>query len=402
MDTITHGIAGALIGKAVFGGDEMFALRPIDRARIATWSLMLGAIFPDSDVFRDLLSRNELLILTWHRSYTHSLVCLPIFAVLLAALSRWFARWRNWDAPSLATLTAIYAVGIFSHILLDLVTSFGTMIWSPVQWSRPAWDLIFIIDFTLTGILLAPQVLAWVYAKREGLQLRAVGSWMGFSLAAIGVYVIAQVVEASFSVRATLTAIVVLAIIFLLPGIRLWGLRVKHGAWNFGGLVVASGLHRACDLVSSGRTGSRAKVRGCRATGCASDRSSADATVALALGWLGSRGPRSLRNAHRPWRRIRHRASRSCRPGTSAGVSLLSGRAVECLYRGCQTASSGANGFVVRALSSHAFSQRGQRCDRRNLGPAVSASAARPPCIVHLSGSLRGRRKCPGARLGKG
>jgi membrane-bound metal-dependent hydrolase YbcI (DUF457 family) len=241
MDTITHGIAGALIGKAVFGGDEMFALRPIDRARIATWSLMLGAIFPDSDVFRDLLSRNELLILTWHRSYTHSLVCLPIFAVLLAALSRWFARWRNWDAPSLATLTAIYAVGIFSHILLDLVTSFGTMIWSPVQWSRPAWDLIFIIDFTLTGILLAPQVLAWVYAKREGLQLRAVGSWMGFSLAAIGVYVIAQIVEASFSVRATLTAIVVLAIIFLLPGIRLWGLRVKRAAWNFGGLVAAAG-----------------------------------------------------------------------------------------------------------------------------------------------------------------
>jgi membrane-bound metal-dependent hydrolase YbcI (DUF457 family) len=241
MDTITHGIAGALIGKAVFGGDEMFALRPINRARIATWSLMLGAIFPDSDVFRDMLSRNELLILTWHRSYTHSLVCLPIFALLLAALARWFARWRNWDAPSLATLTGIYAVGILSHILLDLVTSFGTMIWSPVQWSRPAWDLIFIIDFTLSGIFLAPQVLAWVYAKREGLQVRAIGSWLVFSLAAIGVYVIAQIVEAPFSVRATLTAIVVLAIIFLLPGIRLWGLRVKHGAWNFGGLVVASG-----------------------------------------------------------------------------------------------------------------------------------------------------------------
>src|ERR1700724_4042580 len=120
------------------------------------------------------------MIMTWHRSYTHSLVCLPIFAGLLAALARWFARWRNWDAPSLATLTAIYAAGILSHILLDLVTSFGTMIWSPVQWSRPAWDLIFIIDFTLSGIFLAPQVLAWVYAKREGLQVRAIGSWLVF------------------------------------------------------------------------------------------------------------------------------------------------------------------------------------------------------------------------------
>src|SRR6476620_11311624 len=114
MDTITHGIAGALIGKAVFGGDEMLALRPMNRARIVTWSLMLGSIFPDSDVFRDMISRDELLILTWHRSYTHSLLCLPIFAVLLAALTHWIARWRNWDAPSFAVLTAIYATGILS------------------------------------------------------------------------------------------------------------------------------------------------------------------------------------------------------------------------------------------------------------------------------------------------
>ena len=46
MDTITHGIAGALIGKAVFRGEDMFASKPMNRARIITWSLMLGAIFP--------------------------------------------------------------------------------------------------------------------------------------------------------------------------------------------------------------------------------------------------------------------------------------------------------------------------------------------------------------------
>jgi len=66
--------------------------------------------------------------------------------------------------------------GILSHILLDLVTSFGTMIWSPLQWSRPAWDLIFIVDFTLTAIFLVPQLLAWCtpIPKSEG---RAVGMW---------------------------------------------------------------------------------------------------------------------------------------------------------------------------------------------------------------------------------
>src|ERR1700756_659197 len=112
MDTITHGIVGALIGKAIFRGDEMFAMRPMSRARIVTWSLMLGAIFPDSDVFREMFSSNELLILTWHRSITHSLVCLPIFALLLAALTRWITRLLNWDAPSFVALIGVYAIGI--------------------------------------------------------------------------------------------------------------------------------------------------------------------------------------------------------------------------------------------------------------------------------------------------
>ena len=82
MDTITHGIAGALIGKALCNGSDMFPVKPMNRARIITWSLMLGAIFPDSDVFRDIFSHNDLLVITWHRSITHSLLLLPIFSFL--------------------------------------------------------------------------------------------------------------------------------------------------------------------------------------------------------------------------------------------------------------------------------------------------------------------------------
>jgi len=128
MDTITHGIAGALIGKAVFRGEELFAGHPMNRGRLITWSLMLGAIFPDCDVVRDIFSHDRLLIVTWHRSITHSLVVLPLWALLLAGITRAVANWRKWEAPSFATLSAIYGVGILSHILLDLVTTFGTMI----------------------------------------------------------------------------------------------------------------------------------------------------------------------------------------------------------------------------------------------------------------------------------
>jgi membrane-bound metal-dependent hydrolase YbcI (DUF457 family) len=239
MDTITHGIAGALIGKAVFRGDEMFAVRPMNRSRVITWSLMLGAIFPDGDVFREMFSHNDLLILTWHRSITHSLICLPIFALALAALTRWFSRWREWDAPSFAALAGIYAVGIASHILLDLVTSFGTMIWSPLRWSRPAWDLIFIVDFTFTAILLLPQILPWVYQAPEGLQKRALGSWFVFFLGALVVAGIAHAVGAAISIKGMLFAIVILAAVFLLPSLRGFGLRVKRASWNLAGAALA-------------------------------------------------------------------------------------------------------------------------------------------------------------------
>src|SRR5579864_574948 len=180
MDTITHGIAGALIGKAVFRGDDMLALRDMNRRRIITWALMVGAIFPDADVFRDVFSNDDLLLITWHRSITHSLLCLPIFALALAALTRMFVRWRKWDAPGFGVLTVIYAVGILSHILLDLVTSFGTMIWSPLKWSRPAWDVIFIVDFTFTAILLIPQFVAWVHRDRKLARLRSLLVWLVF------------------------------------------------------------------------------------------------------------------------------------------------------------------------------------------------------------------------------
>src|SRR6266487_6031782 len=100
MDTITHGIAGALIGKAVLRGEDMFASRPMNRGRIITWSLMLGAIFPDSDVFRDIFSHDRLLVITWHRSITHSLIMLPLWAVLLAGTTTALASSRKWKAPS--------------------------------------------------------------------------------------------------------------------------------------------------------------------------------------------------------------------------------------------------------------------------------------------------------------
>src|SRR5437899_6172944 len=263
MDTITHGIAGALIGKAVFRGEDMFASHPMNRGSIITWSLMLGAIFPDSDVLRDIFSHDRLLVITWHRSITHSLVLLPLWALLLAGITRWFAKgkeWRGpvavaiskilglgilsgvirrwltdkkeWEAPSFGALVGIYAAGILSHILLDLVTSFGTMIWSPLQWSRPAWDIIFIVDFTLTAILLIPQLLAWVYANPEKIKRRAVGIWLAFMPTPFLIARMGEAAGAPISGRTVLGAMIVLAVLFFLPALLRWGVKIRQDSWN--------------------------------------------------------------------------------------------------------------------------------------------------------------------------
>jgi membrane-bound metal-dependent hydrolase YbcI (DUF457 family) len=239
MDTITHGIAGALIGKAVFRGEDLFSSKPMNRARIITWSLMLGAIFPDSDIFRDWFSNNQMLILTWHRSITHSLVCMPIFALLLAAFTRWFTRWRKWEAPSFAALTGLYAIGILSHIFLDVITSFGTMIWSPLKWSRAAWDMIFIIDFTLSALLLCPQILAWVYRQAAGLKNRAIITWCVLALASLGVAALAKNVGAPISEQTAVAVLALLAALVLLPTLGGKGLRVGYATWNRAGLAAA-------------------------------------------------------------------------------------------------------------------------------------------------------------------
>ena len=154
MDTVTHGIVGALIGKAFFAGDPvaragLLARAAQNRGRVAIISCTLGAIFPDIDIFAGPLAHNSLALMTWHRNITHSVVMLPVWALALTAITWLAARWARWPAPELGDLVGIYLVAIGSHIFLDVITSFGTMVWSPLNYSRVSWDLVLIVDLRL-------------------------------------------------------------------------------------------------------------------------------------------------------------------------------------------------------------------------------------------------------------
>ncbi len=246
MDTFTHGITGALIGKAFFASEESATSQGGTTGRLVIYSATLGAIFSDVDVFFGPIARNDLAIIEWHRGVTHSLVCLPVFAVLLAALTRWYAKRRKWNAPSWPTLAGIYAVALASHILLDLITSFGTMVWSPVSPARVSWDLVFILDFTLTGVALLPQMAAWVYGDQQKSTSRAWRMWGVFTLAVIALAWLTRAVGFPFSPWVVVVVSVLLAGLFFLPTWRGWGFRVRRATWCRAGVCAVAAYLILC------------------------------------------------------------------------------------------------------------------------------------------------------------
>ena len=241
MDTITHGIVGALAGKAFFAGkDEPVNLGPGVRstalssptAKAAIVACTIGSIFPDIDVFAGPLARNPLAIMEWHRNITHSLVMLPVWAVLLAALSLPLARRLRWETPPFVKLAGIYAFGLLTHVFLDVATSFGTMTWSPLNYSRVAWDWLFIIDFTFSAIALAPQLAAWCYREPSKFVWRAGAMWIALSAGVFGVYKFAEVAGYGFPAWVVGIASAKVAVLFFAPRIRGAGFRWKRSSWS--------------------------------------------------------------------------------------------------------------------------------------------------------------------------
>lgn len=239
MDTITHGIAGALIGKGYFserGG------------KVAIFAATLGAVFPDCDVVADFLSHDPLAIVKYHRGITHSFVGLPFFAAALAWLTRRVARRLGMESPSWGMLTLIYGIGIASHILLDGLTSFGTRMWTPISQRRVAWDWLFIIDFVFTSLVLVPQIVAWVHSDRTRSRSRAAAMWAVLTVAAAGVWWLAGSTGFPFHAWILAPVSAIFATLFFLPARNDWGFQIRRAEWCRAGLYLTLAYVAACGM----------------------------------------------------------------------------------------------------------------------------------------------------------
>ena len=159
MDTLTHALSGALLGRAT----APTVARPEDPPHWQRISLCaVAAAFPDSDFFVSFFSPFAYLL--HHRGATHSLLLMPLWAVLLAFLAAWcFRQPRAWRA-----YVGVSALGIVAHIAGDLITNYGTMILAPFSDRRFAWGTTFIIDLRFSGIIIA-GLLASLLWKRSRL-----------------------------------------------------------------------------------------------------------------------------------------------------------------------------------------------------------------------------------------
>ncbi|WOO41021.1 metal-dependent hydrolase [Rubellicoccus peritrichatus] len=157
MDIVTQGLIGATAAQA--------GARP-NEVRLASLVGFCAPLLADADAF--IRSANDsLLHLEYHRHFTHSLLFIPVGA-LLASLLFW---------PLLRKRLAfkrIYLYAFFGYAtagILDACTSYGTHLLWPFSNDQIAWSIISIIDPVFSLALIIAIVVGII--KNQQLAARA-------------------------------------------------------------------------------------------------------------------------------------------------------------------------------------------------------------------------------------
>ena len=159
MDPLSQATLGAAAAQSL--------IKKSDLARIALIGALAG-MAPDLDVLIQS-STDPLLQLEYHRQFTHSLIFIPVGA-LLCAIAFWPFMRRHMSFKAI-WLTAL--AGYATHALLDACTTYGTLLLWPFSDARIAWNTISVVDpvFTLPllGFVIAAGVKKSQFIGRLGM-----------------------------------------------------------------------------------------------------------------------------------------------------------------------------------------------------------------------------------------
>jgi inner membrane protein len=138
MDPLTHSATGLFLSRA---GLNRFSEQ-------APWIMVLAANAPDIDIVT--LFGGQLNYLNYHRHLTHSLLAMPVMALLPVLLVRLFTRKPfRWLGAY-----AIALVAVASHLLLDYTNFYGMRFLLPfsARWFR--LDLTSVVDLWIWAVFL--------------------------------------------------------------------------------------------------------------------------------------------------------------------------------------------------------------------------------------------------------
>ncbi|HYA16163.1 MAG TPA: metal-dependent hydrolase [Bryobacteraceae bacterium] len=176
MDNLTHSLVGLFLARA---GCKYATPR-------GTAIMVLAANAPDSDVVCTLGGAASYI--HWHRHITHSLIAVPVMALLTVAVVRWVGRRPVRWLPAFL----IAMLGVASHLILDLTNLYGVRLLLPFSDHWFHWDITPVVDLVIWLILLLGVVAPW-FGKLVGSEIgerrrNGGGGWAVAALLLLGAY----------------------------------------------------------------------------------------------------------------------------------------------------------------------------------------------------------------------
>jgi inner membrane protein len=147
LDPLTQGLLGGALALSVADKKQ---------SRLAAAIGFAAALPADADI---LIGGGDdpLLNIEFHRHFTHSLIFIPVGALIVASLLWLLLRRRL----GFKTIYLYALLGYGSSGLLDACTSYGTHLLWPFSDERIAWSIIAIIDPVFTLALLVALILGF-------------------------------------------------------------------------------------------------------------------------------------------------------------------------------------------------------------------------------------------------
>ena len=154
MDSITQGVLGAAIGESILG------------KKIGNKGAIIGAIvatIPDLDVIL-FLFYDKYEMLSIHRGFSHSILFSILGSFLIAFI---LSKIKLLQKFKFKILLLFAWLCLFTHMLLDTFTAYGTQLFLPFNDRRLGFDSINVVDPIYTTPLIIGLILSlWIYKSK--------------------------------------------------------------------------------------------------------------------------------------------------------------------------------------------------------------------------------------------